>query len=1485
MTSDTPNFDDPRISFDKAKQNWVLEGDDGSEMEWDVKFQRFVSVADLDQLSAQQAAYGVSGVDESTPADVVARRHEKKRKDFTSNKSNDSNAKRDKPPPPKTAVFVTGLPPDVTVDEIADVFSKYGVLLTNDDGSPKVKLYTDDLGNFKGEALVVYYKQDSVSLAVQLLDDTELRYGDGSAIRVSVADFKPEASDHTNSKHTTQKPAKPLTEDEKRRKQTKFRKLDEKLNDWDSEDESGLADRLPSNTTSRVVVLRHMFTPSELKEDPTLLLDLKQDVREDAEQIGKVTSVVLYDAEPDGIMTVKFSDHIAAQACVLKYEGRYFAGRRVVSYLYDGKETFKTTESTNKYTETAEQDEQHRLNDFVMMESMDADETSLFPSEDELEMESIEMAVLPQPTAQAPSAPSPLTSTRPVQPGGVIYQQKSSDKLRGLFHTGSTPTSTAIRKKSEKRLLSIDNNSNKKFKRKRRDGFSGGFSATSGTSANSPTSINTSDDFVTRSRKSLRESPSPSPSPSQLSKRSRTQPRETENKSDNTRPLIHAMHASERKNLATPVHPINPINPTMSSADSSHESLLPKKSPLPPIKKGSLPSFRGVRDFRPDTANNHSTPQKVSKSEQEKEREKEKPKLINNMRQTEAKLQKSQRRPQPKSKPQLQPHPQPHNVDEEIKMSRDFTRDLGRNLSRNLSKTLSRDLGKNLNSNIIELSSDSENEVEATTKAIPSSSSSCSPPTSIPERSSTGHRKKTRKYSPPETKPVLPPNYMEKPMLEECMQSMQGTNNRKTCDSIHANTNTNTLQNGRNRICKDIKPFKQFKQPFNERMITDRVNDETIEAMLQITEDEHSFHDPNASFEQRKRAQLVTLERESRVNTTQVIEGPAKKPATIEQIIKPVFINMPREQREAYKRYDDKQYSQEETDKASELEAWKLAEKPDKFVGLKFVGSLRRHPRTGEVLNSKSLEHTFLAHIEQAETLMDNRNTFSIRNDVDSDPCPPVEFIYNNKPCYGSGVPKNNEKGQRRCGCNGKCDPSTCECFQRQKYIFEGFCDRYCAYDDDGLLNTRDLPIFECNELCGCDDSCQNKVTSKPTNFNLEIFKKEKMGWGVRTRRKIQKGQFIAVYSGEYITNDMAIHRSDIYDKVNRKYDFDIDFYHLRNKKMYAKATQCNKKRFEKLSEDSGDVLGNTSTGTANEAGRPLQSLISPQKELQQYRDIDFDLQSYYTIDAFFIGNFTRFINHCCKPNLIVQPVYTVQTSVDLPFLGFYALRDIRENEELSISYMGVDSDEEDVEQALSRKKKKTKIRSKKAKRVLDDDDSILEEAVPECFCGAPNCRAAGGCSGATVTVSMTSINPRKLTDWHLRFAEIAHGLVNEHTDTFKDTEKDTTSDSTTERRLRTASKQPPVKKPEIIAFQLSSFCLTPLTAQSNDENIPPHTPKLPPSTGALALIAAKLPGNLSPRGLFLAPFIPCQIEPPTAPIANAPPKSLRITYGHGSLE
>lgn len=40
-----------------------------------------------------------------------------------------------------TTVYVTGLPDDCTAEEVAEEFAKCGVVKTNDDGSPKVKLY------------------------------------------------------------------------------------------------------------------------------------------------------------------------------------------------------------------------------------------------------------------------------------------------------------------------------------------------------------------------------------------------------------------------------------------------------------------------------------------------------------------------------------------------------------------------------------------------------------------------------------------------------------------------------------------------------------------------------------------------------------------------------------------------------------------------------------------------------------------------------------------------------------------------------------------------------------------------------------------------------------------------------------------------------------------------------------------------------------------------------------------------------------------------------------------------------------------------------------------------------------------------------------------------------------------------------------------------------------------------------------------------
>lgn len=69
--------------------------------------------------------------------------------------------------------------------------------------------------------------------------------------------------------------------------------LGRKLADWDTDDEFGPPG--PKINTSRVVVLKHMFTKQELAEDAALLLDLKDDVREECSTLGEVTNVVLYD--------------------------------------------------------------------------------------------------------------------------------------------------------------------------------------------------------------------------------------------------------------------------------------------------------------------------------------------------------------------------------------------------------------------------------------------------------------------------------------------------------------------------------------------------------------------------------------------------------------------------------------------------------------------------------------------------------------------------------------------------------------------------------------------------------------------------------------------------------------------------------------------------------------------------------------------------------------------------------------------------------------------------------------------------------------------------------------------------------------------------------------------------------------------------------------------------------------------------------------
>lgn len=84
-----------------------------------------------------------------------------------------------------------------------------------------------------------------------------------------------------------------------------------------------------SSRWDKVIVLKHMFAPQDLIDDPSELLAIKEEVRDECEKFGKVTNVILYDKEEEGIITVRFDNATSAQAAIKVFDGRMFDGRKV----------------------------------------------------------------------------------------------------------------------------------------------------------------------------------------------------------------------------------------------------------------------------------------------------------------------------------------------------------------------------------------------------------------------------------------------------------------------------------------------------------------------------------------------------------------------------------------------------------------------------------------------------------------------------------------------------------------------------------------------------------------------------------------------------------------------------------------------------------------------------------------------------------------------------------------------------------------------------------------------------------------------------------------------------------------------------------------------------------------------------------------------------------------------------------------------------
>lgn len=163
----------------------------------------------------------------------------------------------------------------------------------------------------------------------------------------------------------------------------------------------------------------------------------------------------------------------------------------------------------------------------------------------------------------------------------------------------------------------------------------------------------------------------------------------------------------------------------------------------------------------------------------------------------------------------------------------------------------------------------------------------------------------------------------------------------------------------------------------------------------------------------------------------------------------------------------------------------------------------------------------------------------------------------------------------------------------------------------------------------------------------------------MRAKTDIPRGQFIGVYAGEMIPDAEAESRGIEYEKLGRTYLFDLDGWHMSNPpeglqfvdpRLYktAKETKRRAKRADRergMSADEGLLSGTYSA---------------------------------YSVDAFHTGNFTRFINHSCDPNLSTTQAYFKDFHPERPCLVIIARRNIRAGEELCISYKGEPEEVED---------------------------------------------------------------------------------------------------------------------------------------------------------------------------------------------------------------
>jgi len=244
-----------------------------------------------------------------------------------------------------TSVYVAGLPQSTTWAQMDLLFSPYGRV-------KKIKVYRDDGGKPKGDALVTYVKQGSVATAIQKLDGHEI--SPGTAIQVSPASFshkdhaieeevdadgRVDGADGDNYAHLGEGPGQAgsgydhdIGEDGESNAPQDIAAVEVLVGPLRDEDfdEDGVPRFKPLPAECRpeecpTCVLRNVYTAEQAANSPSFLDELEAEILMECIQFGSVVCVVT-PSEPYyvGAVCVTFETIQSAQHCGEVMDGRFF---------------------------------------------------------------------------------------------------------------------------------------------------------------------------------------------------------------------------------------------------------------------------------------------------------------------------------------------------------------------------------------------------------------------------------------------------------------------------------------------------------------------------------------------------------------------------------------------------------------------------------------------------------------------------------------------------------------------------------------------------------------------------------------------------------------------------------------------------------------------------------------------------------------------------------------------------------------------------------------------------------------------------------------------------------------------------------------------------------------------------------------------------------------------------------------------------------